>query len=103
MLSTGALSRANALPDDWYGRSHAVGLYRATCEIPANFLNEGRFHITVLLATFGPENIEAEAREALSLMVFDTGAMRDAGVVGPWPGVVRVKLPWRTEFLDESR
>jgi homopolymeric O-antigen transport system ATP-binding protein len=103
VLSTASTSRANALPDDWFGRAHEPGLYRATCEIPGNFLNDGLYHVTAYLATFGPESIEAEAREVLSLTVFDTGAMRDAGVVGPWPGVVRLQLPWCTEFLDGSQ
>jgi hypothetical protein len=35
----------------------------------------------------------------LSFNVFDTGVMREAGAGGRWDGVVRVRLPWRTEPL----
>jgi hypothetical protein len=46
--------------------------------------------------------LEAEASQVLSFNVFDTGAMREAGASGRWEGVVRVRLPWRTEALAQT-
>ncbi|HEX8284166.1 MAG TPA: ABC transporter ATP-binding protein [Pyrinomonadaceae bacterium] len=99
VLSTANTPAANALEDDWFRGKHEAGLYRAVCTIPANFLNEGTYYVTVYLVTLGPMSLEAEAPQVLSFNVFDTGVMREAGAAGRWEGVVRVRLPWRTEPL----
>ncbi|MDQ3804714.1 MAG: ABC transporter ATP-binding protein [Acidobacteriota bacterium] len=99
VLCTAAMPGANALPEEWFGRPHPAGLYRTRCTLPANFLNQGRYYISVYLFSLGPATIEAAAPQVLSFRVFDTGAMRTPGSWGHWPGVVRVPLPWRTEFV----
>ena len=102
VLSTANTTAANAVEDDWFRSRHEAGLYRSVCTIPANFLNEGTYYITVYLVTLGPIALEAEAPQVLSFNVFDTGVMREAGAGGRWDGVVRVRLPWRTEALAQS-
>jgi lipopolysaccharide transport system ATP-binding protein len=99
VLSTAAMPGANAVAEEWFGRPHPAGLYRARCTLPANFLNQGRYYISVFVLSTGPTVVEAQAAQALSFKVFDTGAMRAPGSWGHWPGVVRVPLPWRTEFV----
>lgn len=98
VLSTANTPSANSLQEEWFARPHPAGLFRSRCTIPANFLNDGVYYISVYLVTLGPVVVEAAAEQALSFTVFDTGAMRDAGG-GQWHGVVRVQLPWQTEFL----
>jgi lipopolysaccharide transport system ATP-binding protein len=102
VLSTVNTPAANALEDDWFRRNHEPGLYRSVCTIPANFLNEGTYYVTVYLVSLGPISVEAEAPQVLSFNVFDTGVMREAGAGSRWDGVVRVRLPWRTEALAEQ-
>jgi lipopolysaccharide transport system ATP-binding protein len=99
VLSTANTPPANAVEDDWFRQNHEPGLYRSVCTIPANFLNEGTYHVSVYLLTLGPVTLEAEAQQVLSFNVFDTGVMREVGVGGRWDGVVRVRLPWRTEAV----
>ena len=99
VLSTANTAAANALDDDWFRLKHEPGLYRSVCTFPANFLNEGTYYVTVYLVTLGPISLEAEATQVLCFNVFDTGVMREAGAGGRWEGVVRVRLPWRTEAL----
>jgi lipopolysaccharide transport system ATP-binding protein len=99
VLSTANTNAANAVEDEWFRQNHEPGLYRSVCTIPANFLNEGVYYVTVFLLTLGPIAVEAEAQQVLSFNVFDTGVMREAGAGGRWDGVVRVRLPWRTEAL----
>jgi lipopolysaccharide transport system ATP-binding protein len=101
VLSTTPTPNANSSPEEWFHKPHPVGLYRSTCTIPANFLNDDRYYITVYVVSFGPMRVEAEAQQVLSFTVFDTGAMREAGGTR-WHGVVRVRLPWRTEYLGEA-
>jgi len=92
---------ANSGRDTWFGQAHPAGVYRARCTIPPCFLNEGRYRATVVVLT-DVINWEASARDAVAFTVHDTGAMRQE-YRGPWIGVVRPKLDWRTEFLpDES-
>ncbi|HEX8707873.1 MAG TPA: ABC transporter ATP-binding protein [Pyrinomonadaceae bacterium] len=98
VLSTANAPSANLLQEDWFDQPHAPGLYRATCTLPANFLNDDVYYITVYMVSLGPIVIHAQALQALSFKVFDTGVMRQAGG-GSWAGVVRVRLPWRTEML----
>ena len=79
---------------------HAPGLYRAVCTLPGNFLNEGRYYVTVYVVTLGPLVVEVDAPQVIEFNVFDTGVMREAGGGGYWAGVVRVRLPWRTQMLQ---
>ena len=100
VLSTSNTPPANALEDDWFRAAHEPGLFRAACTIPANFLNEGVYYVSVYVLTLGPAALEAEAQQVLSFNVFDTGVMRQPGAGGRWDGVVRVRLPWRTRLLE---
>jgi lipopolysaccharide transport system ATP-binding protein len=100
VLSTGSTPAANAAPEEWFARPHPAGLYRASVTIPANFLNEGLYYVSVYVVTLGPLAVEADAPQAVSFSVFDTGVMREPGGGSQWPGVVRVRLPWRTELLQ---
>jgi len=99
VLSTANTPNANSLEEEWFDQPHAPGLYRATCTLPGNFLNDAPYYITVYVITLGPLAIEVEAPQVLSFDVFDTGGMREAGGGGGWVGAVRVRLPWRTELL----
>jgi lipopolysaccharide transport system ATP-binding protein len=86
--------------DPWFGRPLERGIYESRCTIPANFLNDTRYFVSVLV---GPEVGVVEVREesAISFLVHDTGAMRRE-YSGSWHGpVVRPKLAWRTEKTDE--
>ena len=99
VLSTANTPNANLVRDDWYGHPHEPGLWRAVCTLPANFLNEGLYYISVYVATLGPLCIEVNAPQLISFNVFDTGVMREAGGGSAWHGVIRVRLPWRTEMV----
>jgi lipopolysaccharide transport system ATP-binding protein len=100
VLSTASVPAANLLPEEWFARPHPAGLYRAVCTLPGNFLNEGLYYITVLVMTLGPLILEVDAPQILSFNVFDTGIMREAGGGSRWEGLVRVRLPWRTDFVE---
>jgi lipopolysaccharide transport system ATP-binding protein len=99
ILSTGTTPAANAKEEKWFRQPHPKGIFRSRCTIPANFLNEGLHHITLYVVTLGPLSVEVEAPHALSFHVIDNGAMREPGGGSDWPGAVRVRLPWETEFL----
>ncbi len=88
----------NLEPDPWFGKPHPLGTYQSECCIPANFLNDTRYFVSVFL---GPEVGVLALRQdsALSFVVHDTGAMRQE-FTGSWLGpVIRPRLNWRTRKL----
>ena len=88
----------NTEPDPWFGKPYPEGVYRSQCRIPANFLNDTRYFVSVLL---GPEVGVVAIRQdsALSFVVHDTGAMRQE-YTGSWLGpVVRPILHWSTKRI----
>ncbi len=99
VLSTASTPAAYSLAEEWFDRPHPAGRFRSTCTLSSNFLNDGVYHVSVFIVTLGPIRIEAEAERAVSFTVFDTGTMRQPGGGSRWHGVVRVRLPWRTQFL----
>jgi hypothetical protein len=101
VLSTGNTPAANSLPEKWFDQPHPEGVFRARCTLPANFLNEGRYYVNVYVVTLGPLNVEVEALQAIAFTVFDTGVMREPGGGSDWAGVIRVRLPWETDYLEQ--
>jgi len=100
VLASANIGSANLIRDDWFGRPHPVGLFRTTCKLPGNFLNDGRYSINAIVLT-DVSNVEVFATEAVSFTVHETGAMRKE-YGGGWLGVVRPKLAWQTEHLQAS-
>lgn len=98
VLSSGNFPSASLAPDSWFGRPYPAGLFRSTCTLPANFLNEGLYGINVVILS-QVRHIEILARQVIGFTVHDTGEMR-AEWMGKWIGVVRPRLSWRTDYLE---
>jgi lipopolysaccharide transport system ATP-binding protein len=86
--------------DYWSGRPYNIGLYRSTCCIPGNFLNEGRYSITAIVGR-GISDTQILEDHVLSFDVHDTGEMRKE-FYGGWDGVIRPRLAWQTDFLSST-
>lgn len=100
VLQTTNMHSANLARDRWYGEPAPVGLYRSTCILPANFLNDGRYSLHVAVRT-DVTQMEAWAGEAVTFTVHDTGEMRrEFG--GAWLGVVRPRLAWMTTPVADA-
>jgi lipopolysaccharide transport system ATP-binding protein len=84
----------------WHGRSRPKGMFRSTVRIHSHLLPEGRFVVTVLLWS---DNYTFAHREdnTVEFEVHDTGEAR-GDYLGGWVGVVRPRLQWRAEFIDEE-
>ena len=88
----------NSGSDLTFGRPLQRGRYRSVCKIPANFLNDSRYVVSVFLGPeVGQPTIACDS--VLSFVVHDTGAMRRE-YLGSWHGpVIRPRLDWSTESL----
>jgi lipopolysaccharide transport system ATP-binding protein len=73
------------------------GCYRATCRIPGDLLNEGRYAISIIVGR-GLNHPYATADDCITFDVHDTGEQRGL-YAGGWPGVVRPKLVWTTALI----
>ena len=98
----GGLVFASAPVEDveWYGRPHPVGLFRSRVVIPADLLNEGTYYVTLLLVR-DEASVLYEAERLLTFRVEDDPQRRGQWY-GVWGGVVRPRLPWRTEKVPEE-
>jgi lipopolysaccharide transport system ATP-binding protein len=80
--------------DPWAGKEYDTGVYQSVCVIPGNFLNEGRYNVTVVIGR-RPSTTIIQQEEIVSFAVCDTGEMRQE-YYGGWAGVIRPKLAWHT-------
>lgn len=80
------------------------GLYRASCKIPGNFLNEGMYIIDVAVTEYYKASIEIHVfkKDYLTLTVIDpiiNNSLR-YNYGGPIPGVMRPKLDWKVALVN---
>jgi lipopolysaccharide transport system ATP-binding protein len=99
VLSTANAPSMNLGSDATFGTPLAVGRYRSRCKLPANFLNDTRYLVSVLVGPeLGKPSIVLDS--VLSFVVHDTGAMRKE-YLGSWGGpVIRPRMDWATESLE---
>ncbi len=85
--------------DELANRPRKKGHYRTVCELPANFLNDGLYSISVMfLKPFF--KVELNLEDVLTFFLHDTGELRKH-YLGPWAGSVRPRLDWATANLSE--
>ncbi len=96
VLTTANAPSMNLSSDSSFGVPLKPGIYRTRCRLPANFLNDTRYLLSVNLGPeIGKPSISLDS--VLSFNVHDTGAMRKE-YLGSWAGpVIRPRLAWSTE------
>jgi lipopolysaccharide transport system ATP-binding protein len=73
-------------------RRYEPGLYRSSCTVPGNYLNEGQHYVSAFVV-LDANSVQTRIDEAVSFYVHDAGTTR-GGYTGGWGGVVRPLLPW---------
>jgi lipopolysaccharide transport system ATP-binding protein len=81
----------------WNGKPFPKGLFRSTCLIPGDLLNDG-FYSVELLAVKDQGIVIYSDKEILSFEISDDPRMRGAWF-GKWQGIVRPNLKWTTELI----
>jgi lipopolysaccharide transport system ATP-binding protein len=82
----------------WHGRPFPAGHFRSVGRVPGELLNNGVYRVALLLVRDTTVVVHRE-ENLLEFEVHDDGDGR-GNWWGEWPGVVRPRLEWRTEFLD---
>jgi lipopolysaccharide transport system ATP-binding protein len=87
----------------WRNRKQSKGLYRSTCCIPGNLLNDGNFSVWAAVATI-PHTLQALEIDAITFHVFDPASGGARGdYTGEWSGgVIRPLLEWKA-VREETR
>ncbi len=96
ILATANMASVSSTYDEWAGRPYPEGIFKSFCRIPPNFLNEGRYSVTVVIL-LNNSAVQVRIDQPVSFTVHETGEMRKE-FMGKWIGVVRPKLEWHTEL-----
>jgi len=83
----------------WQGRALPRGLFRDSCLIPGDLLNDGLHRVELLLVDRDTELVHRE-RDVLVFEVRDSPDLRGSWF-GKWKGAVRPVLDWTTERLED--
>lgn len=82
----------------WHGRPFPIGLFRSSCYVPGNLLNEG-VHRVLLLVVEDQGIVIFSMNDALVFNVLDSVERRGQWH-GKWEGAVRPHLEWKTEYME---
>lgn len=91
-FAAGNLPAGTLEEDEWGGKQHPVGLYCATCTIPANFLNDGLYSVTLILLS----EVTVIHLFIKDLIIFEVQDTAKREYLGEIIGAVRPKLGWKT-------
>ncbi len=100
VLTSANLHSTNLIVDPWFDKPLPVGVFRSTCVIPGDFLNEGRYSIHIALST-DITRLQVFEKNVIAFNVFESGGMSKEHIAG-WLGVVRPRLAWQTEHIMEE-
>lgn len=101
VLAAFDLPSASSTVDPLSGKNLPAGLFRTTCRIPANLLNDIPYMLTAGIDSNVAGHGRAVADDIIRFQGFDSGAMRKE-YSKSWPGSVRTRLGWYTEPLESE-
>ena len=99
VLASANFPSLNLGEDAWHGKPQPAGLYRTVCTLPAHLLNETRYSVSVFIVTNMARH-EVVAHHVLDFDACDDNPRREYR--GTLMGVVRPRLDWTSEYLDEA-
>ena len=90
--------------DEWHGRPRPRGLFRSVCRIPADFLNEGRYTICIIMGTTIPSEPGMFQQTVYGdrVVSFDAIVMDDPNKSSYSSCLVRPRLAWQTEYVGQK-
>jgi len=92
---------ANLHDKIWADRQYEPGLYRCSCELPANFFNEGTYSVNAYLCSDINQAPDVRQEPAVSFRVHDLGTGPGRPIAGEWLGLIRPLLPWSGDRIGD--
>ena len=89
------------LEPSWRNRPKDPGRYVSTLELPGNFLAEGTYYVGPAVAEVDPVRLHIWEKDLVAFQVCDSldGDSVRGDYAGPYPGVLRPALPWKTRAV----
>ncbi len=91
-------STSSRTDPNWHGKAFPEGVFRSSCRIPPKLLNQGVYHI-LLLVVEDQGRVLSQHRELLSFEIHDAPELRGT-YFGKRAGVVHPVLDWVTDLLE---
>jgi lipopolysaccharide transport system ATP-binding protein len=84
----------------WQRTPRPAGRYVSTARIPGNLLSEGVVTVAAIIMTEDPFRLHVLVPRVIGFRVDESGTGDSArgDFHGPWAGVIRPLLEWRTRF-----
>ncbi len=80
-------------------KPRALGLLKEVVSIPANFLNNDIYSLTIQVVQDGSATVYMHS----DILVFEVhDSVRDGSWFGKWPGVIRPRLGWISQDANEN-
>jgi lipopolysaccharide transport system ATP-binding protein len=84
----------------WNERPFPEGLFRSTCTVPGDLLNEGTYRIVLLVVK--DQGVVIYRNDDILAFEISEDPNRGTKWYGKWAGVTRPILTWQTEYLGTS-
>jgi lipopolysaccharide transport system ATP-binding protein len=93
----------NAVPirePDWESQPFPIGLFRSTCLVPGDLMNNGLHRVEILLV----KNQQTMLFQSEDILIFEVADVVDEKTAwhGGWPGATRPALKWNTERINAA-
>ncbi|MBI4333169.1 MAG: ABC transporter ATP-binding protein [Chloroflexi bacterium] len=85
----------------WAGMEYEPGLYRCSCQIPGNFLNDGTHFVNAYLCHDIRREPDIREEPAISFCAHDLGTGQDSNTVRQWLGAIRPLLSWHGSRIGD--
>jgi lipopolysaccharide transport system ATP-binding protein len=85
----------------WVNKELDTGLYRFSCKIPENLLNEGTYFVNAYLSRSMRRLPDVSKEPAVSFRVHDYGTGQYDYIAGSWVGIIRPLLAWTGERISD--
>jgi lipopolysaccharide transport system ATP-binding protein len=87
------------LEKSWHGRPCPRGLFRSTCAVPGDLMNDGEYRLRLIVFSDEARAI-CKFDDIANFTVLDAPEVRN-GFNASWPGAVRPHLKWTTDLIEK--
>lgn len=90
---------SNLHDNAWGQKEYEPGLYKCSCRIPANLLDEGTYSVNAYLSSDVQQPADAVKEPAVFFRVYESSIGKNVYMPGQWLALIRPVLTWRTEKI----
>jgi lipopolysaccharide transport system ATP-binding protein len=84
--------------DPYFNKPYEKGIFQTQATLPANFLNENRYHLNLVVSHDAFTTNEVFLDKVITFNGHDLGEMKKS-YSRDWGGLVRIKLNWQTQKI----